>query len=105
MDITYYHRPSLLTTPEQEAVHQRICELLDQLRARGTDSSVEDAEQRFPTYESQLAFLEQVNLRDFAARYKVGLGRIFGSRQYSFSWLPAQFLLVRDRQTLIEVFP
>jgi hypothetical protein len=104
MDITYYHRPSLLTTPERQASHKRICAPLNQLQPKYT-SSVIDADQEFPTADSQTAFIEQIKLRDFAVRRHVKLRQEFGSRKHSFCWLPTQFILVHDSDTLVEVFP
>src|SRR5438552_138363 len=104
MDIMYYHRRSLLTTPELHATHRRICELLNQLQEKST-TSVIDADKQFATYESQTTFLEQTKLRDFATRRHVSLRQEFGSRKHSFCWLPAQFILVYDRGALVEVFP
>ncbi len=97
MDITYYYRPSLLMTPEQQVSHQRIHALLDQLSSKGNTCAVEEADKKFPTPESQTEFLEQIRLRDFATRRHIKLRQEFGSRKHSFCWLPAQFVLHLSR--------
>lgn len=103
MRITYYYRQSLLGTPDCQAIHQQICGLLAQMQARGIDCALDDAEKAFPTQDAQQMLFNQ--LRDFAARHKVGLARTFGSRRYGFCYLPTQFLLLREGGALREVFP
>ena len=104
MNIRYFHRPSLLT-PEHDPVHRRICELLDQLRATGMNCTTENADEQFPDSATQAAFLEQIDLRGFAMRRKAGLSQTFGSRRAGFWWLPPQFVLVFERDELVQVFP
>lgn len=103
MRIAYYYRQSLLGEPDRQAAHQRICDLLSQVKARGIDCALDDAEKAFPTQDAQQVLFNQ--LRDFAGSHKVGLARIFGSRRKGFCWLPAQFLLIQDGDKLREVFP
>ena len=95
----------MLLSPDQQASHAHVCRLLDQLSASGHQHVIEDADERFPTYPAQREFLEGLDLRGFAIRRKVSLGRTFGSRRSHFAWLPAQFLLVYDGTRLCEVLP
>lgn len=105
MQVAYYYQESLLTTPEGNAQHQQICDLLSQLHATGRFAKciIREAEAEFPTEQARQALFAQ--LREFAARHKVALARTFGSRRHGFCYLPAQFLLVREDNALREVFP
>jgi len=105
MEVAYYYRESLLTTPEGNAQHQQICDLLSRLRAAGRFAKciTRETEAEFPTEEARQALF--VQLREFAARHKVALARTFGSRRHGFCYLPPQFLLVREDNALREVFP
>src|SRR5258708_6967103 len=105
MKVAYYYRQTTLDSPEGTAKHEHICKLLSRLRTEGqiTESVVQEAEAAFPTKEAQETLFKQ--LREFAARHKVALAREFGSRRYGFCYLPPQFLLVTDGDTLREVFP
>lgn len=105
MRITYFFRPSLLSAPDRQSSHHRVCELLAELKSKGWEVATQDADAQFPTYESQREWLEELGLRDFAVRRKVALGRSFGSRKSAFAWLPEQVLLVYDGTRLCEVFP
>ncbi|HKY20381.1 MAG TPA: endonuclease NucS domain-containing protein [Vicinamibacterales bacterium] len=105
MRITYFYRPSLLSDPDRQASHNRMCHLLGELESKGWEVATEDADTRFPTYAAQRDWLEKLGLRDFAVRRKVGLSRSFGSRKSAFAWLPEQVLLVNDGTRLCEVFP
>ncbi len=103
--VAYYYQETLFTTPEGNAQHQQICDLLSQLHATGRFSKyvIREAEAEFPNEEARQALFAQ--LREFAARHKVALARTFGSRRHGFCYLPAQFLLVREDNALREVFP
>src|SRR5690242_12086176 len=105
MHIAYYYRPSLLGTPEDAARHQQICDALSRLKAAGRIAAftVDDVDAAFPTKEAQQPLFD--NLQEFAMRHHVGLARIFGSQRQGFWYLPQQFLLVSDGDTLREVFP
>lgn len=105
MEVIYYYQASLLTTPEGNAQHQQICNLLSQLHGAGRFAKcvIREAEAEFSTEEARQALFEQ--LREFAVRHKVALARTFGSRRHGFCYLPAQFLLVLEDNALREVFP
>lgn len=104
MRIEYYYRKSAMVTPEAAAQHDEICKLLLRIRTEGriAEYLVQDAEIAFPTKVREKLFKR---LRDFALRHKVGLAQVFGSRRYSFCYLPDQFVLVFDGDQLREVFP
>ncbi len=104
MRIGYYYRKSVMDTLEGAARHGEISNLLSWLRTKGhvTEYVVRDAEAAFPTQAREELFKR---LRDFAVQHKVGLAQVFGSRRYSFCYLPHQFLLVFEGDQLQEVFP
>jgi hypothetical protein len=106
MRLEYLYRPSLLTESERRASHQNVRAALATLEQRNSWlSQQQDVDQLYPTYQAQRSLIEKLNLREFAMRRKVSLGRVFGSRRSHFSWLPPQVLLVYVEEKLAEVFP
>jgi hypothetical protein len=103
--IQYYYRQKFLDTPEKVNRHQGVCDLLVALKADGriAEFAIQEVDTAFPNPETQERLFEQ--LRDFAGRHKVGLGRIFGSIRARFWYMPAQFILVFKDDILAEVFP
>jgi hypothetical protein len=105
MDLTYFYRAELLSTSEGLALHTRVCALIDQLHIskRIQGRAVRDVETMDADSDERGRLLGE--LREFSVRHKVGLARVFGSRRFGFAYMPPQFLLVRDRGALREVFP
>jgi len=87
-----------------EAGHDSIRNLLSRLQEVGRITEVvEDADVAFATEPAKGELFDW--LRDFATSRKAWLGQIFGSRKHGFWYLPQQFLLVSDGDSLRELFP
>jgi|SRR5579883_513699 len=100
IQIAYYYRKSVLDA----ARHDSIRNLLSRLQGAGRITAVvADADAAFSNEQSKAELFGR--LRDFAMCRKAGLSRIFGSRRQGFWYLPPQFVLVWEGETLREVFP
>ncbi len=104
MKLEYYSSKSI-QDPQVHDEHHRVLVLLDALKQSGqiTAFIALEVDTQFPDEPSKQRFLEQ--LRDFSMRHHVSLGRIFGSRKHGFTYLPSQFLLVKENEELNEFFP
>lgn len=105
MELQYYYNQKMISDPRISEKHRRILFLLDNLKLAGKISGlvIYEINNTFDDKTLRQSFLN--NLRDFSMRHHVGLGHIFGSRRYGFTYLPSQFLLVMDNGELREVFP
>lgn len=105
MELQYYYNQKFVHDPQVAEKHKKILFLLAGLKQtpRVSDIKEYEVENHFNDESIQNKFLN--NLRDFSLRHHVGLGRIFGSQKYGFSYLPSQFLLVKEGGELKEVFP
>ncbi len=105
MKLEYYYSLQSIQDPQVHKEHDSVLVLLDALKQsrQVTDFVTLDVNAEFPDESSKQRFLE--HLRDFSLRHHVRLSRIFGSRKHGFTFLPSQFLLVRESEELREVFP
>lgn len=103
--LAYYHSDEPLADTVRRCQHEAICGHLGKLKDAGLilGYSIQEQSQAFPTKEARQKVL--CRLRDFSMRHHVGLGKIFGSNRYGFSYLPSSFLFVTEGEELREVFP
>ena len=105
MELQYFYNQKFVQDSQLSEKHKKILLFLGDLKLLSKISDFEEFEtgNTFKEESVRKEFLN--NLRDFGIRHHVRLGRIFGSRKYGFSYLPPQFLLVKEGDNLKEVFP
>lgn len=103
-DLEYYYKADWVRSEAAEA-HHKICEILRELStsARVATATISTHEAAFPTTSAKADLFAK--LERFAFEHSIGLARVFGSRQYGFSYLPPQFLLAYRDSRLAHVFP
>ena len=103
--IEYHYNEDFVNRPEHNIIHAKILELLPKLQSDGKIAGfkVLEHKQAFPTEEARKLFLGK--LANFGPIHHVGLARIFGSRNYGFSSIPIQFIVLYEDSGIKEVFP